>query len=103
MDRFTEEGPFDLMRNFNQSRYGRMEAGCRCIFAGDTVDSRWCELHSFDAGDREETPLPVCADRERLMMAANTVGELCDSMKAHRRECPVCGEGGQVVELPKAA
>jgi hypothetical protein len=105
-DRFSEDSPGDLMRNFNASRWGRMEAGCRCIFKGDLVDSHWCELHAFDAGDQEEAEeiLPSCPERYRLVMAAETVGELCDSLKAHKLICRECGgEGTADVELPKAA
>ena len=103
-DRFSLEGPGDLMRNFNASRYGRLEYGCRCIFAGDSVDVRWCELHSSDAGDEPENQEPVftCAERRRIAEAAQTVGELCDRIAAHKLVCRECGGAG-TVELPEAA
>jgi hypothetical protein len=35
-----------------------------------------------------DVPLPACMIQ--VMEAAQTVGELCDSVKAHLRICPVC-------------
>jgi hypothetical protein len=36
-----------------------------------------------------DTPLPACIIA--VLEAAQTVGELCDSVKAHLLICPVCG------------
>lgn len=103
-DRFSLEEPGDLMRNFNASRYGRLEYGCRCIFTADSVDVRWCELHSSDAGDEPENQESVftCTERRRIVEAAQTVGELCDLVATHKLLCRECGGAG-AVELPEAA
>ena len=104
-DRFNFDSAGDLMRNFNQGKYGRMEYGCRCMFRGDLVDSRWCELHSCDAGDEPEVqdPMYTCPERRRIVETAETVGELCDRVKAHETVCRECGGIPGVVELPEAA
>jgi len=99
-DRFSQDSPSDLMRNFNRARYGRMEEDCQCIFRGDSVDSRWCELHSWDAGD--EHAGAQCSSRQRIVEFSDSVTELAEALKKHERECPVCG-GGEEIQLPEAA
>lgn len=40
-----------------------------------------------------EAQLPVefrCPQEYRILMAAKTVGEMCDTVKLHRDTCPVC-------------
>lgn len=96
------DSPADLMRNFTRARYGRMEPECRCIFHGDFVDVRWCELHNGDCGDELEVQEPIrCLERWRIIEAAETVGEMVDRVRAHKLECRECGGGS--AELPKAA
>lgn len=43
-----------------------------------------------------DVPLPACMIA--VLEAATTVGQLCDSVKAHRKSCPVCSG---VVEIPR--
>lgn len=93
------------MRNFNRSRYGRMEEDCRCIFKGDMVDKRWCELHLHeveleDAGDLHAGAF--CAKRQRIVEYSDSVAEMAEDLKRHEAECPVCGDSGEV-ELRRAA
>jgi hypothetical protein len=99
MDRFIEESVFDLARNFRLSHEAEPEpffaVAEPCQDCGRPTGGVDCPCH------REEQPVePRCPLEYQILMAAKTVGEMCDTVRAHRLSCPVCNparkEAGRV-------
>ena len=88
MDRFTEESVLDLARNFRLSRQAEPEPffaiGKPCQDCGRPTGRIDCPCH-------EETLWETrCPLEYQILMAAKTVGEMCDTVRAHRLTCPIC-------------
>lgn len=66
------------------------------------LDRIWNTEHEIwiaqDCGcNAPSVPLPACMIA--VLEAAKTVGQLCDSVRQHRAQCPVCSG---VVEIPRS-
>ena len=89
MDRFIEESVFDLARSFRLSRQAEPEPFFAiaepCQDCGRPTGGVDCPCQ------QEEAPWePRCPLEYQILMAAKTVGEMCDSVRAHRLSCPIC-------------
>ena len=98
----------DYLDNYDADRQEPPEAFyteallCESCGAPTFLDRVWNAEHELwiaqDCScNTPDVPLAPCMIR--VLEAAQTVGQLCDSVKAHRKSCPVCSG---VVELPKA-
>ena len=75
----------DLIRNYNRRHYGyETFAGSDDTETEEEVDEAACE-------EPELTEEPPCPIRYRLVMRAETAGDLMDSVKAHTADCTICG------------
>lgn len=90
MERFTEQSPFELARNFRLNHQAEPEPFYAiaepCEFCGRPISGETCPCET-------EAQMPVeprCPDEYRIVMQAKTVAELCKTVKAHRLSCPVC-------------
>lgn len=74
-----------------------------CESCGAPVSTReWNSEHELWVGvdcscSAPDEPIPACM--VQVLEAAQTVSELCDSVKQHRAHCPVCNP--KLRELPK--
>jgi hypothetical protein len=89
MDRFIEESVFDLARSFRLSRQAEPEPFFAiaepCQDCGRPTGGVDCPCQ------QEEAPWePRCPLEYQILMAAKTVGEMCDTVRAHRLTCPIC-------------
>lgn len=111
MDRFSETDPYDLHKYIPEAFY--VEA-LPCESCGKPCDverspASWdtellvgpcCSI----ASDEESPDVPRCIEEYRLIEGAQTVGELCDTIREHRKSCVICSgirkgvqsEGGKV-------
>lgn len=89
----------DYLDNYRDDRAEPPEAfyvealPCESCGAPTFLDRTWnAEYELWIAQDcgcnAPSVPLPACMIR--VLEAAQTVGQLCDSVKAHRLACPVC-------------
>jgi hypothetical protein len=89
MDRFTEESDFDLSRAFRLSRQAEPQP-----FFAIAEPCQDCGRPTGGVDDpcqHEDEPVePRCLLEYQILMAAKTVGEMCDSVRAHRLTCPIC-------------
>jgi hypothetical protein len=75
-----------------------------CESCGSPVSNRvWNAEHEIWIGtdcscSAPDLPIPACLIA--VYEAAQTVGELCDSARAHRLTCPVCGPTRLPVRKP---
>ena len=88
MDRFTEESVFDLARNFRLSHQVEPEPFFAiaepCLYCGRPTGGVDCPC-------QDEPPWePRCPLEYQILMQAKTVGEMCDTVRAHRLTCPIC-------------
>lgn len=101
MNRFSQDSPLDLVPRLR--RLERVEAfyveslpcescGRPCdeerVFVDDLLVGQCCI-----SGEVDIPFLPVCAEYGRLVEAAETVGQLLDSVKAHKASCVLCESG----------
>ncbi len=96
MDRFSETDPYDLHKWIPEAFYAE---SLPCESCGKPCEerqkARWdpdllvgpcCSIVS-----KEESPdSPRCLEEYRLIEVAQTVGELCDTVREHRKHCVVC-------------
>lgn len=96
----------DYLDNYDADRHEPPEAfyteALPCESCGEptSLERVWNAEHELwiaqDCGcNSPDVPLPACMIA--VLEAATTVGHLCDSVKAHRKSCPVCSG---VVEFP---
>jgi hypothetical protein len=87
MDRFTEESIYDLARNFRLSREPEpfFEISEPCPDCGRPTGGVDCPCQQEEAPEEFR-----CHLEYQILMAAATVGEMCDSVRAHRLTCPIC-------------
>ena len=101
MDRFTEESAGDLERNFRLRLKPEPEPfyaeAVPCEACGRPATERvWnAELELWIGLDcrcaTAELPIePRCMVEYQIVMAAEALGELSNSVKAHRLTCPLC-------------
>jgi hypothetical protein len=82
MDRFQEETAAELVGNYYRRLYGEpYETFSAPDEPQPAEDDEIMELTEFTGQQQYE-----------LVMAAETIGEMVDALKAHRVECPVCGK-----------
>jgi len=81
MNRFQEETAAELARNYYRSLYGEPY---ETFSAPD-------EPQPLEDEGIVELPQITCKHHYELAMAAQTIGQMVDALKAHRAECPVCG------------
>jgi hypothetical protein len=99
MDRFTEESASDLECNFRRSREPEpfYAEALPCEACGRPATKRvWnAEFELWIGLDCQcataELPIePRCMVEYRIVLAAEALGELSASVRAHRLTCPVC-------------
>lgn len=98
MDRFSQDSPLDLVPRHR--RLERDEAfyveSLPCESCGRPCDEGRVLVDDLLVGQccisgEVDIPfLPVCAEYGRLVEAAETVGQLLDSVKAHNSSCVLC-------------
>jgi hypothetical protein len=83
MNRFQEETAAEIVGNYYRRLYGDPY---ETFSAPD-------EPQPSEDDDDEITGLTevTCQQYHEIVIAAQTIGEMVDALKAHRAECPVCG------------
>jgi len=92
MDGFQEETAAELARNHYRRLYGDPDETFSVPDEPQPVED--------DDEDEEIVELAeiTCQHHYELVMAAQTIGEMVDALKAHRAECPVCGSTQKTVK-----
>ena len=50
-----------------------------------------CEVEPIEVPE-----IPRCLVEYQIVMSAKTIGEMCDRVKEHRKNCPVCSDQTEV-------
>jgi|CZKN01.1.fsa_nt_gi hypothetical protein len=83
MDRFQEQTAAELVGNYYRRLYGDPYETFSAPDEPQPVE---------DEDDESTEPIEfTCQRYHAIMMASQTIGEMVDALKAHRVECPVCG------------
>ncbi len=96
MDRFSETDPYDLHKWIPEAFYAE---SLLCESCGKPCEERHAASWDVEllvgpccsiVSEEESPDVPRCLEEYRLIEVAQTVGELCDTVREHRKHCVVC-------------